>query len=541
METISAKAAVARARQRHPSGRFVKGAPKVTAPLVTKNEMPRAGDNSIVGDHTEGNPWIANPHTYLEKAAPPGIVPIAPGVFHANIFRMIAGVPNQIYRNLDEALRANRISAKAMLNDGAIVSPLFQRVLHLVSCNDGLVPEDENDPKQVEACSYLWGKIQEMPDWAEFKRTLDFNAMWYGKTVNKMNYRFVYDAEGKRSMVPGDFDSIIGDKLVFRTNGQMGYIVHLPTGQRPVVTVDIGRAELFLDSDYQNLVHHKYFQVDMPYDEGMLAIGKEGFGYRSYLYYLWWLKQRVLEFCLLGLQIYGSGGLRIAYFEEGNEESMKAVAQAMQETTNEAVILFPRPIGTGAGAEKAGAGLEVVAPNGLGLEWFKMFLEDYFGKQIKEMFLGADYEGERKDLFAYLRYDAQKLASTINRDFIQVMKRYNLPGYKHKITYRIAVAHYNPESILTAAQRLYEMGSPVNAREVADYCGLTIPTKGNIILRKPAGEIEAAAGGDTSAQTIKKPRVGSGNLDGQLTGGTGVSHSIQARANEAKKEELDCG
>ena len=533
MDIQSAKSIVAQNRQRTVKGRFVKGAPKV----VAKYSMPPNGDNSRIGDTISGNPWIAKPHDVLAEAAPPGITPIAPGVFAANIYRAITGTPNQVFRNLDEALRANRISAKAMLNDGAICSPLFQRVLHLVSCNDGLVPEDENDPAQIEACAKLWGRIQEKLDWAEFKRTLDFGAMWYGKTVNKVDYRWTYQ-DGDRAMIPVDFTNIIGDKLVFRTNGQMGYIVHIPSGLRDVVVTDIGRAELFNDDDYEALVHHKYFYVDQPYDEGMLAIGTEGFGYRTYLYYLWFLKQSVLEWLMLGLQIFGSGGLRIAYFEEGNEESMNAVAKAMQMTTNEAIILFPRPIGD----EKSGAGIDVVAPQGMGLDWFESLLNNYFGKQIKEMFLGGDYDGNRKDLFAYLRYDAQKLGTTITNQLVKPMIKYNLPGYKHKITYRIAVPHYSPELILTASQRLYEMGGAIDQREVADYVGLTVPTKGRRILQKSREEMLGGVAGmqaEAAGQTIKQPRLGTGKMSDQLTGGTGEEHSIQARANEAKKEELE--
>ena len=520
-KTPSAKSIVARARQRNPDGTYVKGAPKV----VAKYAMPAAGDNKPPAT-VPGNPWIASPHDRWAQSAPPGIVPVAPGIFHGNVFRMISQVPSSIFRNLDEALRANRISAKAMLNDGAITAPVFQRILHLVSCNDGLVPEDENDPEQIAACETLWNIVQETKDWTEFKRTLA-EALWYGKVCNKVDYRWVYN-KGRRQMVCTGFTNIIGDKLVFRNNGQMGYIVHTPSGLRDVVVTDIGRAELFNDDDYECLVHHKYFQVDVPYDEGMLAIGSEGFGYRNYLYYLWWLKQSILEFAMTGLQIFGSGGLRIAYFEQGNEESMNAVAQAMTQSNGSAVILFPRPIGD----EKQGAGLEVVAPHGLGLEWFVQFLDGYFGKQINQMILGFDYDGERRDLFSYLRYDAQKLSETISKQFVAVLQKYNLPGYQHKIRYEISVPHYNSEAVMTAAQRLFELGAPIGCREVASLCGLTVPGKGRRILQKSHAEMDAGE------QTMKKPAIGIGNLGDQLSGGSGEEHAIAANAQREEEPAL---
>ena len=504
------KSAVAQTKARNPNGTFVK-----------KNAMPAGGDNQ----HSQtiaGNPWIAAPHDNWAASAPPGIVPVAPGVFHANVFRMISQTPNQVFRNLDQALQANRISAKAMLNDGAIIAPLFQRILHLVSCNDGLVPEDENDPKQIEACEKLWNIVQDTYCWPEFKRTLA-EAIWYGKCANVCTYDWRY-VKGERQMYCKSFTNIIGDKLVFRTNGEMGYICHMPTGLRDTIVTDIGRAELFNDDDYEALVHHKYMMVDVPYDDGMLAIGQEGFGYRNYLYYLWWLKQSVLEWAMLGLQIFGNGGLRIAYYEEGDLESEKAVAAAMSAANGTNIILFPRPIGD----EKVGAGLEIVAPQGLGLDWFQQFLDGYFGKQINQMLLGTDWDRERKDFFAYLRYDAQKLSETITRDYVRILQKYNLPGYPHKIRYEIQVPHYNPEMILTAAQRLYEMGAPISATEVSSLVGLTIPGKGRKVIAKSQAEMATDAMG--GAQTIKKPIVGGGELGSQLSGGTGEEHAREANA-----------
>jgi hypothetical protein len=510
--------AAARARKRNPDGSFAKG--KLT---VQKNAL--SPDNTITSDHLAGNAWIANPHDVLAKAAPPGLTPIAPGVFHANIFRTISQVPSQVFRNLDEALRANRISAKAMINDGAIWAPISQRILHLVSCNDGLVPEDENDPEQMADCETLWNLVQQTHDWTEFKRTLA-EAIWYGKCCNKVDYRWRY-IKGERRMVCEGFTNIIGDKLVFRTNGQMGYIVHTPSGFRDLIVTDIGRAELFNDNDYECLVHHKYFMVDVPYDEGMLAIGQEGFGYRNFLYYLWWLKSSVLEFAMQGLQIFGNGGLRVAYFEESNPASMKAVADSVSAANGQTWILFPRPIGD----EKTGAGIEIVPPQGLGLEWFKNFLDDYFGKQINQMLLGYDYEGTRKDLYAFLKYDAAKLSETIDKQFISVLQRYNMPSCKHKLTYKIFVPHHSPEMILTAAQRVYEMGGEVSQSEVLQLVGLSVPHKGKRILKKTEQEMlggVAGMPGMNAEKSISSPSIEMGDLGRNLKGGNGVQHEREA-------------
>jgi hypothetical protein len=509
------KSEIAKNKPRTPNGRFVK-----------KNQMyvGSSDNSSLFKTHIEGNPWLSSPADEFQRSVPPGITPMAPGVYHANIFRMISQSPSQIYRNLDEALRACKQSAKVMMNDGAITAPLFQRILHLVSCNDGLVPEDENDIEQVEMCEKLWDIVQKTPDWNEFKRTLAM-ALWYGKCANVSNFRWEYD-NGERQMVVHDWTNIIGDKLIFRTNGRMGFICHVPSGFRDCVVTDIGRAELFNTDDYECITHHKYFIVDEPYDEGMLAIGNEGYGYRNYLYWIWWLKQMVLEWAMLGLQLYGNGGLRIGYFEESNPESAEAVAKALAEANGQNIILFPRPIGTGTGSERQGAGLEIISPSGLGLEWFQNFLDGYFGAQINQLILGTDWSTQRRDFHSYLKYDARKLEDTITRDFVSVLQKYNFPGYPHKIKYQIQVPHYNPEQIMTAAQRLYEMGGEVGLSEVASLVGLTLPgTK-----KKKLVKMELAN------QSIKSPRINLQGFEGAMSGGTGQEETIhQEAAGEANE------
>jgi hypothetical protein len=491
----------------------------------------QAGDNLKNGLNPQtaaNSSFIAMPEINPPMPPNPAVTPMAPGIFHVNTYRSIASTPGGIYRNLDEALRASPDTAKAMLNDVTITGPLFQRWMSLCSYNDGLYPEDENDPKQVAICEEIMQDIENIPQWTEFKKNLMWGA-WHGKAVNIIDWDFGYK-DGRRKIKARKWFNILGDKLIFRNNGRMGYLVHMPTGFRDVVYSDRGMAELFMPEDQDSIVHHKYFLTDTTWDESQLAIGVEGFGYRHYLYWTYWLKQNLLEWMLNAMQIVGAMGLRIGYFEQSNPESEAAVAQAMAQANNTNIILFPRPIGD----EKQGAGLEIISPQGFDPSSFKLFIDDYFGKQIEKMLLGWDFEGDREDYYRLQCYDARGLEETISRDLVSVFIKYNYPQIDFDVKYKISVPFPDTKSqrYVENCQRAYEMGLPIGEAEFYNALGLTMPSKNKKVIVKPANTFDKglreereekentgpmADGNQGDDQTIRKPKVGIGNLGQNLS------------------------
>jgi len=439
----------------------------------------------------------------------PAVTPMANGVYHINTYRSIASTPGGMYRNLDEALRACTSTAKAMLNDVSITAPLMQRWLSLASYNDGVYPQDEHDERQIEVCENLYKDLTCMPRWAEFKKNLMW-ASWYGKHINIVDWRFDY-IDGERKIKANKWVPIIGDKLVFRNNGRMGYLVHMPTGYRDVVYTDRGQAELFSADDMEAIVHHKYFVTDTTWDESQLAIGIEGFGYRHLIYWVYWLKQQLLEWAMNAFQIFGAGGIRIGYFEQSNDESQQQVANAMAQANGQNIILFPRPIGE----EKQGAGLEIVSPQGIGIDFFQNFIDDYFGKQINQLLLGFDFNEERKDYYTLQKYDADGLSETITNDLLSVLIKYNYPeAMDWDLKYKISVPVPNASEYMEGIQRMWELGLPLSQTEVYDSLGFTMPTKNKKVLQKPK---EAMLSGDSEDRTIKTPNKEIGSLVDQLS------------------------
>lgn len=490
---MNKKSIVAKEKPRNASGKFVK--------KYQQDQPGKPLTNGLMDYKTAANSsFIALPEINPPMPPNPAVTPVAPGVYHVNVYRSIATTPGSIYRNLDEALRASVQTAKAMLNDSGIMAPLFQRFMPISSFNDSVEPEDENDDKQVAICQEIMEDLKSIPRWTEFKRNLAVWTAWYGKHLNVMDWDFVYK-NGNRKLTARGWFPIIGDKLIFRNNGRMGYLVHMPTGFRDVVYSDRGMAELFEAEDQDCLVHHKYFITDTTYDESMLAIGLEGFGYRHVVYWTYWLKQQLLEWALNAFQIFGAGGIRIGYFEQSNPESEAAVAEAMQASNGQNIILFPRPIGE----ENQGAGLEIVSPNGIDLSHFTHFIEDYFQKQINHLLLGYDFAEERHDLYDYQCYDAALLSETITKDLVSVFVKYNYPHIDFQPRYQINVPVPNTQEFLEAVQRAMECGLELKSSEVRNKLGFTMPTKKDKILVKPDGD----AG-------IRKPKTDVHNLMDQL-------------------------
>jgi hypothetical protein len=518
---MSKKSEIAKTKQRDSKGHFVKYQ-ATAAYQESQNGLrgsygPSPLNNGLNYRTAANSSFIALPEIVPPMLPNPAVTPMAPGVYHVNTYRSIASTPGGIYRNLDEALRACPQTAKAMLQDISVVGPLYQRWMSLISYNESLVPADENDEVGMDFCEKIMEEIESIPRWSEFKRNLMW-AAWYGKHLNVIDWEFKYGKDGRKLKVK-NWIPIIGDKLIFRNNGRMGYLCHRFTGYRDVVYSDHGQAELFMPEDQDCLVHHKYFVTDSTWDESMLAIGIEGFGYRHILYWTYWLKMQLLEWAMNAFQIFGAGGIRIGYFEQGNPASEQAVSAAMSQANGQNIILFPRPIGE----EGQGAGLEVIAPQGLDLSHFQHFIEDYFNNQIQKLILGWDFEKgairntARDDYYRLQCYDATTLGETITRDLVNVIIKYNYPeAAEHGIKYQISVPVNEPDIYLQSIQRAWELGLPLNSSEIYAALGFTMPNKRKKQLKKP-DELMTAPGHEAIDPTIRGPKKNTDSLANNLS------------------------
>ena len=450
---------------------------------------------------------------------PTNIVPDA-NVSHISTFQSVPMLPSNIYRNLDEALRHDPINARAMRRDTFILRLLFSRQMAVAQLPWDIVPEDPKDPYQVYAAKFLTEVMEDIPRFTEYKRNL-LEAIWHGRSMVVNNYGFDWK-NGLRRMVVKDWSPIMGDKIQFRIDSnEVGYLVNPSklSGFRPMEMAYDGPIEVFSGTDRKCVVVHKHFLMDMHYAEGELAGGVNGVGVRSFIYWAWLHKQELLAWIFNALELFSAGGIRVFYFESGNPESEAAVRKVAEQQTQSSVILFPRPIGT----EAQGPGLEIIEPKGAGFDIFMQLIDEYFDKQIRQLIIGESPEdhgkaglggmGEatvRQEQSAFQRimqYDADNLAETLNRELLSVLQDYNFPGSKYKLKLKYNLLKPDPNKMLEAAQRFWEIGGAINERELRAYIGLSEPEPGDTVLKKP----------EESEQSIKSPQKNIGDLGDQLS------------------------
>lgn len=437
-----------------------------------------------------------NPQGKFTKT-PADVVPSG-HVRHINTFAGIPHLPSNIYRNLDEAIRDSPSNAKAMRRDPFILDCLFAREMATAELPHSLEVDDETDPYQKYVANELDKIIDDIPRFTEMKRNL-MEAAWFGRYATVMDYRFTWNKKNERRMVVNDWIPLHGDKLCFHTdNSTLGYLVGLPTGYREsVITPNGGRAEWFDATEREAVIVHKHMIQDGQFDEPEIAAGIHGVGLRSQVYWGWWQKQELMGWIFDTLERYGMGGIQIWYFEAGNDASEAACREAAEKQTGNNIILMPRPVGT----EKQGPGLEIVSPQGAGLDVFMALIDDHFNAQIKRLIVGQSLTSEtgstgmgsgvseaHQDTFSRLvRYDADNLSQTLTQQLVAVLLAHNFPDADFKVRLKLAVDRPDPAEYLEAAQRFYEMGGEIDEQELRQVIGLSTPKAGAATLKKSAG------------------------------------------------------
>jgi phage gp29-like protein len=450
---------------------------------------------------------------------PSNILP-DPVFSHLATFQALPLIPTRVYKNTDEALRADPINARAMRRDTFILRLLFSRQMAVAQLPWDVVPEDPRDPFQVYAANFITRIIEDIPRFVEYKRNL-LEAIWTGRSMMVNNFGFDW-VNGLRRMVVKDWTPVMGDKIQFRIDSdEVGYLVNPAklSGVRPMEISYDGPIEMFSGTDRKCVVVHKHFIMDAHYAEGEFAGGIHGVGLRSFIYWAWLHKQELLAWVFNALEMFSAGGLKVYYFEAGNPESYNAVKAVAEQQTQSSVLLFPRPIGV----EKQGPGLEIMEPKGAGFDIFMQLIDEYFDKQIRQLIIGESSEdhgksglggmgeatvrNEQTSFQRIVQYDADNLAETLNRDLVSVLQAYNFPGSKFRLKLKYNLLKPDPQKMLEAAQRFFEIGGSVKERELRSYIGLSEPEPGDVILKK-----------DMSAdQTIKQPRKNIGSLGEQLS------------------------
>lgn len=452
---------------------------------------------------------------------PRPVTDLAPnmGQFSVPQFLTFSGLVNMVTRTFrstfDEAMRESPHNARAMRRDPVLMDALRSRQIPVCQLAHHLEPMDETDPVQMYAAANVTGIIKQIPRFHWMKLQL-LESTWYGRYGNQLIYRPDFSMKYKRWVVR-DHRPMNGDKMVFKWSGDAGVLVH-PLYDGPTQISERGLTHFFTPEERQTVIIHHFEPEDVDFYDFEMAGAVEGVGVRSRLYYMWYLKSRVLQYMLDFMQRSGLG-IDCFYYDAGNPASLGEMKMAAENTMGSLRLLLPR------GKDGTGPGYEHIQPNLAGAQMFYQILSEYFDAISRRYILqqslttetGATGMGSgvadahMSTQEALVSYDATALSETLSEELVKPLYRMNHPGVP-PARFVFDVESANVGEVMEAAELLYNMGVDLDADSLRSVLGMPKPQAGSAIASKfqqgqastvgtPAGvPVQSAADGQQPQQ-----------------------------------------
>ena len=244
----------------------------------------------------------------------------------------------------------------------------------------------------------------------------------------------------------------------------------------------------------EQFIIDKHEVDDADFFHAEMAEGIHGVGVRSVMYFLWWLRDEWLS-NISDIIERTAWGIRLWYFQGGNQASETAVQQAAERNIGRFNILVPRFPGERGGAVE---GMEVIDLPTQGLEFVKGMID--WIDQAQERFLvgqsmsgGADHEsglgGSGRARFAantkyqIVKFDCANTDDTFTTDLIGPIKKYTYPDLDEMpARFRTKVDDPDAKNWIAGVKSIVEMGGAVPASPVYDRAGIPLPEEGDVTL-----------------------------------------------------------
>ncbi len=393
----------------------------------------------------------------------------------------------RVYFNPDECVRRSRVDSQRMRLDIDIRAPLEERLRAVALLDWHLEAEDKKDPAQKLMVNRLTRVINQIPNFLSYRMWLA-EAIFYGRSAVQNVYSIEEEDDIFVTKI-ADWLPVHPDKLIFTNEGALGVKVGpgVPSEFKTTATSE-GKVHFFTERSRPLMAVHKHLIEDGEFSDIRTAGSIHGLGARHYLYWAWWLKQETMGWSLDHLERWGNG-LVIFYFDAGNPESEEKMRTIAESQSDKHALLIPRPIGE----EKQGEGIEHIELNGRGIEHIKDFIQETFRNQIKTYLIGQTLTSEshgggidgggtaglhERTKADVIRFDALNLSETLTRELLWPLARFNFPNEPCRIRFVVDVDQPNVESLMDAAQRLWQMGVEIDADHLRSKAGLPKPEEG---------------------------------------------------------------
>jgi hypothetical protein len=411
------------------------------------------------------------------------------------------------YRHADEAMRDSIPNAHMMLNDPQITEPLFARMRKTALYNWHIEPGNSKDPEQKALAKEIEGIIKRTPYFTMYRFALQL-AIWYGRYANENQFGSRRDERGRRQYYVSKWTPVSGDKLVFRYDDgrgefdpdQVGIRVSPALAPRDIIAGDRaleptaeGMAYFLEPWEQKAWVIHKHMRMDGEYEDPLSAGKIHGVGLRSFLYWIWLLKQEALA-QLTEIVEKSARGFTIYWYPSGNDTARDEVEKIAREQAHQNIILMPKD------PELEQYGIDNIEPNIQGLTALQDLIKEHFGHQIKRLILGQTLSSEADatgmgsgvadlhmdTLMEISKFDSLALEETLTRHLVAPLRDYNYPRYRHiDLYFKIDCDTAKPAEELDAAERMWRMGVKLKTSEVMDRAGFSKPDQDDEVLQNP--------------------------------------------------------
>ena len=411
------------------------------------------------------------------------------------------------YRHADEAMRDSVQNAHMMLNDPQITEPLFARMRQTALFRWHIEPGDQKDKEQV-ALAQKVGNIIEKTPYFTMYRWAALLSLWYGRYGIEHQLTRGRDSDGQKHFYVNKWTPVSGDKLVFRYDDgryeydpeQVGVRVSpalaprdILGGERRLEPTADGLAYFLEPWERNAWLVHRHLRMDGEYEDPLSGGKIHGVGLRSFVYWIWLIKQEALS-QLTEIVERTARGFTIYWYPTGNDKAKQEVAKIAEEQAHQNVILMPKD------AETEQYGIDVVPPETAGLQALQDLISNHYGHLMKRLILGQTLSSEADatgmgsgvadahmdTLYQIAKFDSINLEETITREMVRPIQSYSFPRYRDvDLYFKIDTDSAQPEKELESAFKVWQMGGRIKEAELMDKVGLSVPDAEDSVLQNP--------------------------------------------------------
>jgi len=434
-----------------------------------------------------GLPPAKRPRKPLPAPAQRG--PTGPLALPVEVQRTFFRTASLMLRNSSLAYRLDPNYQAMMRADADIEGVLRSLLVTLAGLEWAVVPADEDNPRLVALADRLTQIVNRIPRRSDLFRALH-EAVWYGCSAANI----VYERDAETGVRVKEWFPFASDTLAFDQYGNLAMRVGSAYINEPSVT-DLGfdsLVHLFTENERRSVVLHRVFTTAPNFiDPNTSEAVYRGVGARDVCWYIWLLKQEILQNAAAYAERYALG-IRVGYYPSGNDAAKSEMLTVLQNLVNDNSVVLPR-----IGPNESLYDIDIKDANAGRAQIF-MEMVTWLSGKIKEAILGQSLTSEAgstglgsgvADLHAdtlsrVIRYHADALAESFTTDFLRVVARMlgATDVEANGVTFTFAPERSNQKERLEAIRSFVDLGGRVSEREVRDLLGLSEPQDGEAVL-----------------------------------------------------------